>query len=154
MRTVDLGRPIELLLVEDNAADVRLLQEALKELKMPTQLSTVADGLEALAFLRREGRYAQALQPDLILLDLNLPGKSGLEVLAEISAHPHLRHIPLVVLTSSAAEQDILQSYMLCANCFITKPVDLEHFLTAIRVLGEFWFTVVQLPSALGQPLA
>jgi chemotaxis family two-component system response regulator Rcp1 len=139
-------RPIELLLVEDNPGDVRLTQEALKEGKVRNHLHVAADGVEALAYLRREGKYAKAPQPDLILLDLNLPKKSGREVLAEIKADPALRRIPVVILTVSKAEEDVLKSYNLHANCYITKPVDLEQFLEVVKSIEDFWLTVVVLP--------
>jgi chemotaxis family two-component system response regulator Rcp1 len=139
-------RPIELLLVEDNPGDVRLTQEALREGKVRNHLHVAADGVEALAYLRREGQYAQAPQPDLILLDLNLPKKSGPEVLAEIKADPVLKRIPVVILTVSKAEEDVLKSYNLHANCYITKPVDLDQFLEVVKSIEDFWLTVVVLP--------
>ena len=139
--------PIEILLVEDSPADVDLTREALDDAKVRNHLSVVADGVEALAFLRREGRYADAPRPDLILLDLNLPKKDGREVLAEIKADPALRRIPVVVLTTSEAEQDILRSYDLHANCYITKPVDLEAFLGIVRAVEHFWLHIVSLPG-------
>jgi chemotaxis family two-component system response regulator Rcp1 len=139
-------RPIELLLVEDNPGDVRLTQEALREGKVSNHLHVAADGVEALAYLRREGQYAQAPQPDLILLDLNLPKKSGPEVLAEIKADPVLKRIPVVILTVSKAEEDVLKSYNLHANCYITKPVDLDQFLEVVKSIEDFWLTVVVLP--------
>jgi chemotaxis family two-component system response regulator Rcp1 len=139
-------RPIELLLVEDNPGDVRLTQEALREGKVRNHLNVVADGVEALAFLRREGQYANAPQPDLILLDLNLPKKSGREVLAEIKEDPALKRIPVVILTVSKAEEDVLKSYNLHANCYITKPVDLDQFLEVVKSIEDFWLTVVVLP--------
>jgi chemotaxis family two-component system response regulator Rcp1 len=139
-------RPIELLLVEDNPGDVRLTQEALREGKVRNHLHVAVDGVEALAFLRREGQYANAPQPDLILLDLNLPKKSGREVLAEIKADPALRRIPVVILTVSKAEEDVLKSYNLHANCYITKPVDLDQFLEVVKSIEDFWLTVVVLP--------
>ncbi|MEO8553820.1 MAG: response regulator [Kofleriaceae bacterium] len=135
--------PIEILLVEDNPADVRLTQEALREGKVKNNLSVARDGEEALAFLRREG----APRPDLILLDLNLPRRDGREVLKEIKADPDLRRIPVVVLTTSSAEVDILKSYELHANCYITKPVDLEQFITVVKSIDDFWLTIVKLPS-------
>jgi CheY-like chemotaxis protein len=141
-----VAEPIEILLVEDNAGDVRLTREAFKDGKLHTHLSVVADGEEALAFLRREGPYAGAPRPDLILLDLNLPRKSGREVLAEIKTDEHLHRIPVVILTSSQAEQDILASYDLNANCYISKPVDLDQFLRVVKSIEEFWLTVVKLP--------
>jgi len=139
--------PIEILLVEDSPADVDLTREALEDAKVRNHLSVVADGVEALAFLRREGRYADAPRPDLILLDLNLPKKDGREVLAEIKADPALRRIPVVVLTTSEAEQDILRSYDLHANCYITKPVDLEAFIEVVRSIEGFWLAIVRLPT-------
>ena len=140
------SRPIEILLVEDNPGDVRLTREALRENKVNNNLYVAIDGVEALAFLRREGAYAGAPHPDLILLDLNLPRKNGREVLAEIKSDVHLRRIPVVILTTSSAEQDIVASYDLYANCYITKPVDLEQFLSVIRCIEGFWLTVVKLP--------
>lgn len=140
-------QPIEILLVEDNAADVRLTKEALKEGKVSNNLTVARDGEEALEILRKKGAYAGAARPDLILLDLNLPRKDGREVLATLKADPSLKHIPVVVLTTSSAEVDILKSYQLHANCYITKPVDLEQFVSVIRSIDEFWLTVVKLPS-------
>jgi len=140
------GRPIEILLVEDNPGDVRLTIEALKEAKVRNHLSVAKDGVEALAFLRREGSYADAVRPDLILLDLNLPRKDGREVLSEIKADASLRAIPVVILTTSQAEQDIVRSYELHANCYITKPVDLDQFITVVRSIEDFWLTIVTLP--------
>jgi CheY-like chemotaxis protein len=142
------GRPVEILLVEDNPGDVRLTREALREGKIRNHLSVVPDGVEALAFLRRAGRYAEAPHPDVILLDLNLPRKSGREVLAEIKADGQLRRIPVVILTTSADEQDVLRAYELHANCYITKPVDFEQFSTVIQAIENFWLTVVTLPGA------
>ncbi len=139
-------RPIEILLVEDNPGDVRLTKEALNEGKISNHLNVVEDGLEALAFLRREGMYIEAPRPDLILLDLLLPKKNGTEVLAEIKEDPELRRIPAVVLTTSKAEQDILKTYNLHANCYITKPIDLDQFLSVIKSIENFWLTVVMLP--------
>lgn len=139
-------RPIEILLVEDNPGDVRLTQEALREGKVRNHLHVAADGVEAMAFLRREGQHAQAPQPDLILLDLNLPKKGGREVLAEIKEDPDLRRIPVVILTVSKAEEDVLKSYNLHANCYITKPVNLDQFLEVVKSIEDFWLTVVLLP--------
>lgn len=139
-------RPIEILMVEDNPGDVRLTVEALKEGKIRNNFRTVEDGVEAIAFLRRQGPYADAPRPDLILLDLNLPKKNGREVLAEIKEDPDLRRIPVVILTVSQAEQDILKSYNLYANCYITKPVDLDQFLEVVKSIENFWLTVVMLP--------
>lgn len=142
----ELGRPIEILLVEDNPGDVRLTIEALKEGKVRNRLSVARDGVEALAFLRREGPHANAARPDLILLDLNLPRKDGREVLAEIKEDTSLRRIPVVVLTTSKAEEDILRTYDLHANCYIAKPVDLEQFISVVRSIDDFWLSVVRLP--------
>lgn len=139
-------QPIEILLVEDNPADVRLTTEALKEEKIYNNLHVATDGVEAIAFLRREGKYAKAVRPDLILLDLNLPKKDGREVLKEIKNDDSLKIIPVVVLTVSRSEEDILRSYNLNANCYITKPVDLDQFMKVIRTIQEFWLTIVKLP--------
>ena len=140
------GRPIEILLVEDNPGDVRLTIEGLREGKVRNNLHVARDGVEALAFLRREGDFADAVRPDLILLDLNLPRKDGREVLADIKSDPALKTIPVVVLTTSRAEQDVLHSYELQANCYITKPVDLEQFITVVKSIEDFWLTIVTLP--------
>jgi chemotaxis family two-component system response regulator Rcp1 len=143
-----VGRPIEILLVEDNPGDVRLTIEALRESKVRNNLKVAADGVKAMSYLRREGEYADVERPDLILLDLNLPRKDGRQVLAVIKADPELKTIPVVVLTTSQAEQDVLQSYQLQANCYITKPVDLEQFMNVVRSIQDFWLTVVKLPRA------
>lgn len=147
MREATLGRPVEILLVEDNAGDVRLTVEAFKEGKVANNLSICRDGMEAMAFLHREGKHADAPRPDLVLLDLNLPGKDGREVLAEIKANADLRTIPVVILTTSKAEEDILRTYGLHANCYITKPVDLDQFIDVIRSIEDFWLMVVKLPT-------
>ena len=139
--------PIEILLVEDNAADVRLTKEALREGKVHNRLTVARDGVEALEVLRRVGKHADAPRPDLILLDLNLPRKDGREVLAEIKADDDLRRIPVVVLTTSSAELDIVKSYDLHANCYINKPVDLDKFFDVVKTIDEFWLTVVRLPK-------
>jgi len=139
-------KPVEVLLVEDNTGDVRLTLEAMKEGKVINNLSIASDGVEAMAFLRKEGRYKDASRPDIILLDLNLPKKDGREVLAEIKADPSLRLIPVVVLTTSQAEEDILRTYNLHANCYVTKPVDLEQFINVVKSINDFWFSVVKLP--------
>ena len=138
--------PIHILLVDDDPADVRLTQEALKEHKVFCETAVAGDGIEALAYLRREGSYTGVTRPDIILLDLNMPGKDGREVLKEIKADPQLRRIPVVILTTSQADQDILHSYDLGANCYITKPVDLEQLTTVVQAIENFWFTVVKLP--------
>ena len=142
-----IARPIEILLVEDNLGDARLTQEALREAKVRNRLSHVRDGVEALAFLRREGACAEAPRPDLILLDLNLPRKDGREVLAEIKQDDALRRIPVVVLTVSKADEDILRAYNLNANCYITKPVDLDQFIKVVRSIENFWLAIVKLPN-------
>jgi two-component system, chemotaxis family, response regulator Rcp1 len=141
------ARPIEILLVEDNPGDARLTLEALREGQLYNRLHHVRDGVEAMAFVRREREYAEAPIPDLILLDLNLPRKDGREVLAELKKHPRLRRIPVVVLTTSEAEQDILRTYDLHCNCYITKPVDLEKFIGIARKIEEFWLVIVKLPT-------
>jgi chemotaxis family two-component system response regulator Rcp1 len=137
---------IEILLVEDNPGDVRLTREALKDGKIVNNLHVAEDGVDALAFLRREGKHHNAVRPELILLDLNLPKKDGREVLAEIKADKELKRIPVVILTSSAAEQDIVRSYNLHANCYVTKPVDLDQFINVVKSIEHFWLTVVKLP--------
>jgi two-component system, chemotaxis family, response regulator Rcp1 len=141
-----LGVPIEILLVEDNPGDADLAREALENSKIRNTLSVVGDGEEALAFLRRSGKYAAAPRPDLILLDLNLPRKSGREVLAEIKSDDYLKRIPVVILTVSKDEEDVLESYNLHANCYITKPIDLHQFLRVVRAIEDFWLTIVKLP--------
>lgn len=140
------GRPIEILLVEDNPGDVRLTQEILKEGKVNNNLSVASDGIEALAFLYRQGNYQSAPRPDLILLDLNLPRKDGREVLTDIKQDESLRRIPVVILTTSQAEEDILKTYELHGNCYITKPVDLEQFIRVVKSIEDFWLTIVKLP--------
>lgn len=137
---------VEILLVEDNLGDIRLTQVALKDSKIANTLNVVKDGVDALAYLRREGPFANATRPDIILLDLNLPRKDGREVLEEIKADDSLRRIPVVVLTTSSADEDIVRSYNLHANCFITKPVDLNSFVTIVKSIEHFWFQIVKLP--------
>lgn len=139
---------MEVLLVEDNPGDVLLTREALRESKLAVNLNVVGDGEAALAFLRREPPHAQAPRPDLVVLDLNLPRKDGRQVLAEIKASPTLRCIPVVILTSSLAEEDIIRAYHLNANCYIQKPLDLDQFVKVVRSIENFWFTVVKLPPA------
>ena len=138
--------PVEILLVEDNPGDVRLTQEALKEGKVYNNLHWAKDGVEALEFLKQQGKHAKAPRPDIILLDLNLPKKDGREVLALIKKDSDLKHIPVVVLTTSEAEEDVLKSYELHANCYVTKPVDLEKFIHVVQSIDRFWLTVVTLP--------
>lgn len=140
---------IEILLIEDNPGDVRLTREALKDSKIHNNLSVVEDGVEAMAFLRREGKYSESPRPDIILLDLNLPRKDGREVLEEIKNDETLKRIPVVVLTTSDDEQDILATYDLHANCYITKPVDLTRFVTIVKNIENFWFSIVKLPTQL-----
>jgi len=139
-------RAIEILMVEDSPIDVLMAREALQQAKVLNNLSVTENGVEALAFLRREDRYAGAPRPDLILLDLNMPRKDGREVLQELKADPELKCIPVVVLTTSKAEEDIVKSYGLHANCYITKPVDFERFVSVVQTIQDFWFTVVTLP--------
>lgn len=141
------GKPVEILLVEDNPGDVRLTIEALKEGKVRNNLSVARDGAEALDFLFKRGKFQDAVRPDIILLDLNLPKKDGREVLAEIKADATLRRIPVVVLTTSRAEEDILKSYDLHVNCYITKPVDMNQFIDVVKAIDSFWFSIVQLPE-------
>jgi CheY-like chemotaxis protein len=138
--------PIEVLLVEDSPGDVRLTKEAFKDAKVHINLHVASDGAKAMAFLKREGEHAYASRPDLILLDLNLPKKDGREVLAEIKGDSKLQSIPVVILTTSSSETDILRSYQLHANCYITKPVGLEGFLTVVKSIDSFWLSVVKLP--------
>lgn len=144
-----LGRPADFLLVEDNPGDVRLTQEALKNYKVQNNLHVATDGEEAMAFLRRQGKYGNAPRPDIILLDLNLPKKDGREVLAEIKSDPNLKAIPVVIITSSEAEQDVVKSYNLNANCYVTKPVNLDQFIKVVQSINDFWLTIVKLPSTL-----
>jgi chemotaxis family two-component system response regulator Rcp1 len=141
-------RPIEILLVEDNPGDARLTREALATSKIHNNLHHARDGEEAIRFLKREGTFAEAPRPDLILLDLNLPKRDGREVLDDIKKDPQLMHVPVVILTTSQAEEDILRAYRLHANCFISKPVDLEQFIKVVRSIEQFWFTIVKLPEA------
>jgi len=140
-------RPIEILLVEDNPGDVRLTREIFKAARIRNIIHTVEDGVEAMEYLRNQGKYADEARPDLILLDLNLPRKDGREVLAEIKSDDELKRIPIVVLTISKAEEDILKTYSLHANCYITKPVDLDQFIKVVASIEDFWLSVVKLPS-------
>ena len=147
MTAAEILKPVEILLVEDNPGDVRLTKEALKEAKVINNLTVLKDGVEALAFLRQQGPYGAAVIPHLILLDLNLPKKDGREVLAEIKADEKLKRIPVVVLTTSQDEQDVFKSYNLHANCYVTKPVDLEQFMTVVKSIEDFWLGIVMLPK-------
>jgi CheY-like chemotaxis protein len=137
---------VEVLLVEDSPGDVRLTREALKEGKVRNNLNVVSDGVEAMEYLRRQGPYAGAVRPDIVLLDLNMPRKDGREVLAEMKADKGLKRIPVVILTTSEAEQDILRTYDLHANCYLTKPVDLDQFISIVKSVEDFWLTIVKLP--------
>ena len=145
---VDENRPVEILLVEDNPGDERLTREALKEGKVYSNLHWVKDGVEAMEFLRRNGKYQDVPRPDIILLDLNLPKKDGREVLQDIKKDDKLKRIPVVILTTSKAEEDVLKSYNLHANCYVTKPVDLDKFIVVVQSIDRFWLTVVTLPPA------
>ena len=142
----EVSTPIEILLVEDNPGDVRLTQEALKEGKILNNLHMAKDGVEAISFLRRTGEHENAVRPDLILLDLNLPKKDGREVLIEIKNDEELRRIPVVVLTTSRAEEDIIRTYNCYANCYITKPVDFDQFINVVKSIENFWLSIVKLP--------
>jgi two-component system, chemotaxis family, response regulator Rcp1 len=141
------AKPVDILLVEDNPGDVRLTQEALKEAKLVVNLHVVNDGVEAMAFMRREGQYASKPRPDIVLLDLNLPKKDGREVLAEIKSDPDLKRTPVVIVTTSKAEEDIVKTYDLHANCFVTKPLDLDQFVIMVQSIEHFWLTIVKLPT-------
>jgi chemotaxis family two-component system response regulator Rcp1 len=145
--TIQTSNPIEILLVEDSPGDVRLIQEALREAKVRNTMTVVGDGVKALAYLRKNSPFAGATSPGMILLDLNLPLKNGFEVLQEIKQDETLKHIPVVVLTTSQAEQDIVKSYDLYANAFITKPVDLEQFFSVVKAIEGFWLEIVKLPA-------
>ncbi len=147
MTSPHTGYPIEILLVEDNPGDIRLTREAFQTGRVRNNLHVVTDGVEALAFVNQQNQYQNAPVPDLILLDLNLPKKDGRQVLAEIKASPHLKRIPVVVLTTSEADQDILKAYEMHANSYITKPIDLDQFFKVIKSIEDFWLTVVRLPG-------
>ncbi len=151
MCAVAFVNPIEILLVEDNPGDVDLARNALENSKIRNILHAVSNGEEAMAFLRCQGEYANASRPDLVLLDLNLPRKDGREVLAEIKSDDDLKRIPVVILTSSRDEEDILKSYNLHANCYITKPMDLNQFIKVVKSIEDFWFTIVKLPPTGGR---
>ena len=140
-------KPVEILLVEDNPGDARLTIEAMREAKVRNRMHVVEDGVEAMKYLRRQGRFIDALRPDLILLDLNLPRKDGREVLAEVKSDPDLKRIPVVILTTSRAEEDVLRAYDLHANCYVTKPVDLAQFMKIVAQIDSFWVNVVTLPG-------
>jgi CheY-like chemotaxis protein len=139
-------QPIEILMADDNKGDVRLALEALKGAKVKNNVHVVGDGVEAMAFLRKEGKYAKMTRPDILLLDLNMPRKGGIEVLKEIKTDDELKTLPVVILTVSQADEDILKSYNLHANCYISKPVDLDQFIKIVKSLEDFWFTIVKLP--------
>jgi CheY-like chemotaxis protein len=146
MNNPRIGAPIEILLVEDNPGDVRLAREALKESKVTNNVHVVEDGEAAMEFLRKQNKYQNVPRPDLVLLDLNLPKKDGREVLAEIKADDDLKRIPVVMLTISKAEEDIIRAYDLHVNCYITKPIDLDQFMKVVRTVEDFWLTIVKLP--------
>lgn len=142
----EMGDPIEILLVEDNAGDVRLTQEALEEARVPNRLHVAQDGIAAVQFLKKQKPFAGVPEPDLVLLDLNIPKRSGFEVLDQIKSDPYLRHIPVIVLTSSSAEGDVLRSYQSYANSYVTKPADLEQYFKVVEIIDEFWLSTVRLP--------
>jgi two-component system, chemotaxis family, response regulator Rcp1 len=142
------GEPIEILLVEDDENDANLTMDALRDGRVRNRINHVEDGVEAMAYLRREGKYANASRPDLILLDLNMPRKNGREVLEDVKSDPELRHIPVVVMTSSDDEKDVLGSYQRHVNCYVVKPLDLDQFITVVKSIESFWFTIVKLPAA------
>lgn len=146
MNSRDMARPVEILLVEDNPGDVELIANALRVGKISNRINVAEDGESALAFLRRQGNYAGAPCPDVVLLDLNLPRKDGREVLAEIKSDPALKQIPVIILTTSQSDEDIIRAYNLAANCYITKPVDLDQFTRVVQAIEEFWFKVAKLP--------
>jgi len=146
MNADNTGTPVQILLVEDSPGDVRLAREGLSECKICNDLHVVDDGVKAMAFLRRQGEYTKAPRPDLILLDLNLPRKDGREVLREIKHDDTLKTIPVVILTTSRAEEDVIKTYSLHANCYVTKPLGLQQFLDVVRSIEDFWFTIVRLP--------
>lgn len=141
------NHPIDILLVEDNPGDIRLTREALKDAKVANVLTVVGDGIEALALLHKNGKHATSARPDLIILDLNLPKKDGLELLAEIKSDDELKIIPVIILTTSTSDTDIIKSYDLHANCYIAKPVDLEQFIQVVKSVNDFWLSVVKLPG-------
>jgi CheY-like chemotaxis protein len=150
MSNMGTFKPIEILLVEDSPGDVRLTKEALKESKVTNHLTVAEDGVEAMSLLRCEGEYEDAVRPDLVLLDLNLPRKDGREVLAEIKTDEDLKSIPVIILTTSKSDEDIVRTYNLHANCYISKPVDLDQFLNVVRTIEEFWLSIVKLPPRRG----
>jgi CheY-like chemotaxis protein len=147
MTTPNHYRPIEILLVEDNPGDIRLTQETARETKVFSNMHVVTNGLDAMAFLHREGRFGDVPRPDLILLDLNMPGMDGREVLRRVKSDATLRRIPVVIVTSSQAEEDVLRAYNLQANCYVTKPVDLDQFIKVVKNIESFWLTIVKLPN-------
>lgn len=147
MNTHVLDRPVEILLVEDNPGDVRLTQEAFREAKLWNRLQVVDNGMNALAYLRQEGQFSSAKRPDLVLLDLNLPGMDGKKVLTEIKSDNDLKKIPVLILTSSAAEEDINKTYECYANCYLQKPSDLDQFINIIKIIKDFWFSIAKLPT-------
>ena len=147
MNESDIIKPVEIFLVEDSQGDIDLIREVLEESKLKNTLTVAVDGEEALNYLKRKGRYANATRPDLVILDLNLPKKDGREVLAEMKSSPDLKSIPVVIMTTSREEEDILNMYNLHANCYITKPIDFEQFTKVVKSIEDFWFTIVKLPN-------
>ena len=147
MNNHNSDKAIHILMVEDNPGDVRLALEAFKESKIRNTMNVLEDGAEVMPYLRQEGKYANAIRPDIILLDLNLPKKDGREVLSEIKNDPDVKAIPVVILTTSQAQKDIMNAYNLHVNCYITKPVDLDQFLNVVKAIDNFWLTIVKLPS-------
>jgi len=148
MSSASRGEPIEILLVEDSPDDAEMTIDALRDGRLRNRITHVEDGIEAMAFLRRQGKYATAPRPDLILLDLHMPRMNGREVLAEVKEDPELRRIPVVMMTQSKDEQDILAAYNLHVNCYVTKPVDMDQFIGAVKSIEHFWFSIVKLPAA------
>lgn len=147
MKSPETGRAVEVLLVEDDPGDIELTKEAIEKARLSINLNVVRDGEEAMAYLRRKGEFANAVRPDLVLLDLNMPRKDGREVLREIRSDSDLTSLPVVVLTTSDADEDILRTYDLGANCYVTKPVGLEQFMKVVQTVGNFWFMIVKLPG-------
>jgi CheY-like chemotaxis protein len=147
VKSPETGRAVEVLLVEDDPGDIELTKEAIEKARLSINLNVVRDGEEAMAYLRRKGEFANAVRPDLVLLDLNMPRKDGREVLREIRADPDLTSLPVVILTTSDADEDILRTYDLGANCYVTKPVGLEQFMKVVQTVGNFWFMIVKLPG-------
>ena len=147
MNESDISKPVEIFLVEDNQGDIDLVREVLEEGKLKNTLNVAVDGEEALNYLKKKGKYANATRPDLVILDLNLPRKDGREVLDDMKSSPDLKSIPVVIMTTSREEEDVLKMYNLHANCYITKPIDFIQFIKVVHSIEDFWFTIVRLPS-------